>query len=255
MHDTTCLHGKVALITGAAGGLGSHLAQTLGRTGAKVVLAGRRKAPLEQLAIKLKNQTIDAHAVVMDVTDAPSVQAGFDQIQELYGNVNIAVCNAGVTYTQDSLTLPVQAWQQVIDVNLTGCWIVGNETARRLIQAGQPGSIINISSILGHRVAGNVLPYAVSKAGLEQMTRGLALEWARYGIRVNCLAPGYIETDLNREFFASDQGKALIKRIPQRRLGQAADLDGPLLLLASDASLYMTGSSIVVDGGHLQSTL
>ncbi len=140
-------------------------------------------------------------------------------------------------------------------VNLTGCWLTACEVARRLVAAGRPGSLILVSSILGHRVAGNVLPYTVSKAGLEQMTRALALEWARHRIRVNALAPGYVETDLNREFFASQPGLNLIQRIPQRRLGHPHDLDGPLLLLASDASAYMTGSSLVVDGGHLQSTL
>lgn len=127
--------------------------------------------------------------------------------------------------------------------------------ARRLIEARLPGSIINIASILGFRVAGHVAPYAASKAGLVQLTQALALEWARHRIRVNAIAPGYIETDLNRDFFASNPGKALIARIPQRRLGQIGDLDGALLLLASDASAYMTGSSIVVDGGHLQSSL
>ena len=255
MPDTFSLAGKVALVTGAAGGLGTHFAQTLGRAGARVILAGRRQEPLDQLACELKELGIEAHAVPIDVTDESSIRSGFEQAQALCGLINIAVCTAGVAANKSALSLSAEEWDQVLDINLKGCWLVSREAARRLIDAGQPGSLIHISSILGHRVAGHVLPYTISKAGLEQMTKALALEWARHGIRVNALAPGYIETNLNRDFFASEPGQALIKRIPQRRLGNVSDLDGALLLLASDASAYMTGSSIVVDGGHLQSTL
>ncbi|PLC54020.1 2-deoxy-D-gluconate 3-dehydrogenase [Pollutimonas nitritireducens] len=255
MHNQFDLTGKVALVTGASGGLGRHFAQTLGLAGAKVVVAGRRAESLNALVVDLQQQGVKAHAVVGDVTDESAIRACFDEAQALYGLVNVVVCTAGGTVQKSSLSMSAQDWDQVLDVNLKGCWLVANEAARRLVKAQRPGSIITISSILGYRVAGNVLPYTVSKAGLEQMTRALAFEWARYGIRVNAMAPGYIETDLNREFFASEAGQAMIKRIPQRRLGQVSDLDGALLLLASDASLYMTGSSIVVDGGHLQSTL
>ena len=255
MHNQYDLTGKVALVTGASGGLGRHFAQTLGLAGAKVVVAGRRAESLNALVVDLQQQGVKAHAVVGDVTDESAIRACFDEAQAVYGLVNVVVCTAGSTVQKSSLSMSAQDWDQVLDVNLKGCWLVANEAARRLVKAQRPGSIITISSILGYRVAGNVLPYTVSKAGLEQMTRALAFEWARYGIRVNAMAPGYIETDLNREFFASEAGQAMIKRIPQRRLGQASDLDGALLLLASDASLYMTGSSIVVDGGHLQSTL
>ncbi|PLC51612.1 2-deoxy-D-gluconate 3-dehydrogenase [Pollutimonas subterranea] len=255
MHNQFDLSGKVALVTGASGGLGGHFAQTLGLAGAKVVVAGRRAESLNALVLDLRQQGIQAHAVVADVTDESAIRACFDEAQAEHGLVDVAVCTAGSTVQKSSLSMSAQDWDQVLDVNLKGCWLVANEAARRLVKAQRPGSIINISSILGYRVAGNVLPYTVSKAGLEQMTRALALEWARYGIRVNALAPGYIETDLNRDFFASEAGQSMIKRIPQRRLGQVSDLDGALLLLASDASLYMTGSSIVIDGGHLQSTL
>ena len=255
MRNPFDLTGKVALITGASGGLGGHFAQVLGLAGAKVVVAGRRAESLAALVLGLREQGVQAHAVVVDVTDESAIKTCFDEAQAVYGVVDIVVCTAGNTVQKSSLSMSSQDWDHVLDVNLKGCWLVANEAARRLVQAQRPGSIINISSILGYRVAGNVLPYTVSKAGLEQMTRALALEWARYAIRVNALAPGYIETDLNREFFASEAGQTMIKRIPQRRLGQVSDLDGALLLLASDASLYMTGSSIVVDGGHLQSTL
>ncbi|MFW7340126.1 SDR family oxidoreductase [Pollutimonas sp. H1-120] len=249
------LDGKVALVTGAAGALGSHFAGTLGRAGATVILAGRRLQPLEQLAAQLRGANIDGHALHMDVGDPASVELAFRQAWSLCGIVDILVCNAGVAVNKKSLDILADEWSQVVDVNLKGSWLVCKQAARHLVDAGKPGSIITVTSILGHRVAAAVLPYAASKAGLEHMTRAMALEWARYGIRVNALAPGYMETNLNRDFFASEAGQALIKRIPQRRLGTPRDLDGALLLLASDASLYMTGSSIVVDGGHLQSSL
>ena len=185
----------------------------------------------------------------MDVTDPESVAAGFDQPYD------IVINNAGVAFDGPALKTSEADWTWLIDTDLNGVFRVAQAAGRMLVAAGRGGSIVNIASILALRVAGNLSAYATAKAGVVQMTKSLALEWARHGIRVNALCPGYIETDLNRDFFASESGQALIKRVPQRRLGQMSDLDGPLLLLASDDSAFMTGAEIVVDGGHLVSSL
>lgn len=253
MADRFDLAGNVALVTGASGGLGLHFARMLAEAGAKVALAARRMEQLEANVAAIGGDA--AIAVAMDVTDPDSVDRGIAEVAERLGPAGIVVNNSGVTVTRSALDLAADEWDRIMDTNLKGARLVARAAARRLIEARLPGSIINIASILGFRVAGHVAPYAASKAGLVQLTRALALEWARHRIRVNAIAPGYIETDLNRAFFGSDVGKALVARIPQRRLGRLEDLDGALLLLASDASAYMTGSSIVVDGGHLQSTL
>lgn len=249
------LQAKHVLVTGASSGLGRHFAGFLASAGAKVTLAARREGALAQTVEGIRAANGQAQSVVMDVTDAGGIGRAFERAEEGFGPVAVLVNNAGVTATRAALDLDEASWDQVIDTNLKGVWLTAQEAARRMVRHGAGGSIVNIASILGLRVAGGVAPYAVSKAGVVQMTKALALEWARHGIRVNALAPGYIETELNSDFFASDAGKALIKRIPQRRLGKAGELDGALLLLASDAGSYMTGSVIAVDGGHLVSGL
>ena len=249
------LNARHALVTGASSGLGRHFAGVLAAAGARVSVAARRQEALAQTVETLRATGAEAQSLRMDVTDAASVEQALAQAEAGFGPVDILVNNAGVTGTRAAIDVSETDWSSVIDTNLTGSWKVAQHTARRMIQHGNGGSIINIASILGLRVAGGVAPYAVSKAALVQMTKALALEWARHKIRVNAIAPGYIETDLNQDFFASDAGKALIRRIPQRRLGEARELDGALLLLASDAGSYMTGSVIAVDGGHLVSGL
>ena len=249
------LTGKHALVTGASSGLGRHFAGTLAAAGAKVSVAARRQDALAETVQTIRASGAQAQALRMDVTDPASVEQSLVQAETDFGPVHILVNNAGVTNTRAAVDLTEADWSSVIDTNLTGSWQVAQHTARRMILHGSGGTIVNIASILGLRVAGGVMPYAVSKAGLVQMTKALALEWARHRIRVNAIAPGYIETDLNQDFFASDAGKALIRRIPQRRLGEARELDGALLLLASDASTYMTGSILAIDGGHLVSGL
>ena len=218
------LYGVTALVTGASGSLGA--------------------------ADRIETDGGQATVVECDVTRSASVQAAFDAAEVAFGTVNVVVNNSGVAITRKALDLDEAEWDRVLDTNLKGAFLVAQAAARRMAAADRTGSIINITSIIAHRVAGAVAPYLASKAGLAHLTAALAQEWARYGIRVNALAPGYIETELNREFFRSPAGEAIVRRIPMRRLGQADDLDGALLLLASDASRYMTGSTLVVDGGH-----
>jgi NAD(P)-dependent dehydrogenase (short-subunit alcohol dehydrogenase family) len=249
------LNARHVLVTGASSGLGRHFAAVLAAAGGRVSVAARRVAVLEQTVASIRASGAQAHGVRMDVTDAASVAQGFAEAEAQFGPVGILINNAGVTGTRAALEVTETDWSSVIDTNLKGSWLVAQHAARGMVQNGGGGSIVNIASILGLRVAGGVTPYAISKAAVVQMTKALALEWARHKIRVNGLAPGYIETELNDAFFASDAGKALIQRIPQRRLGAANELDGALLLLASDAGSYMTGSVITVDGGHLVSGL
>ena len=249
------MNGKTALVTGAFGGLGRHFALTLARAGAAVGLVGRRVAEGEKLADEIRAAGGKAFAFAMDVTDAASVPAAFDAVAQALGPIQVLVNNAGVAVTKPFLDVSEEDWSSVVDVNLNGAWRVAQTGARHMRDHAQGGSIVNIASITGLRVAGAISAYVASKAGLIQLTKAMALELARFDIRVNALAPGYVETDINRAFFASEAGQALIRRIPQRRIGKPHELDGALLLLASDAGSYMTGSIIVADGGHLVNSL
>ena len=250
------LTGKTALVTGASGGLGLHFAKFLAANGASVFLTARRRAALDQACgdIRAAGGATggSAEPLEMDVSSAASVTKAF---ASLPGPLDILINNAGVTATQRAQDLEEAVWDSILDTNLKGAFLVAQSAARGMKAAGRGGAIVNVASILGMRVAGSVSPYAASKAGLIHLTKALALEWARDKIRVNALCPGYIETDLNRDFFASEAGQTLIKRIPQRRLGKPEELDGALMLLCSDAGSYITGSVIAVDGGHLVSSL
>jgi NAD(P)-dependent dehydrogenase (short-subunit alcohol dehydrogenase family) len=245
------LNGKTALVTGASSGLGAHFATILARHGAHVILAARRETALDSLAVHIRAGGGSAETARLDVTDPASIAALEPQLAKL----DILINNAGAVREAPALDQTNDDWDLIMDTNLKGCFLMAQAAARAFKGHGRGGEIVNIASILGLRQAGMVLPYAVSKAGVIQMTKILALEWARYNIRVNAIAPGYIETELNEAFWASDAGQAMLKRIPQRRLGQMADLDAPLLMLASGASAYMTGSILTVDGGHLTSSL
>ena len=249
------LAGRNALVTGANGGLGSHFAQTLARAGASVALCARRRESLGTVRDAIQRLGARVECIPLDVTDATSVAAAFEAAGAALGPITVVVNNAGVAVTKPLLEQTDEDWRQVIGVNLDGAWRVAQAAARHMVGHAQGGSIVNIASVLGLRVTAQIPAYAASKAALVQLTKAMALELARHHIRVNALAPGYIETAINREFFASDAGQAMIKRIPQRRIGTPQDLDGPLLLLASDAGAYMTGAVVPVDGGHLVSSL
>jgi NAD(P)-dependent dehydrogenase (short-subunit alcohol dehydrogenase family) len=245
------LDGKRAIVTGASSGFGAHFAQLLASAGAEVVLAARRTDKLQSLADSLRAQGAKVSAVALDVSSKDSVHACFEQT----GACDIVINNAGVTVTRALLDQTEDDWDSVIDTNLKGGWLVATEAARHLRDAGRGGSFVNIGSVLGERVAAGVAPYAISKAGVVQATKVMALELARYKIRVNALLPGYVVTDLNRDFLESEPGQKLRMRVPSREFVQITDLNAPLLMLASDAGAGMTGACIAVDRGHLVSTL
>lgn len=242
---------KTAVITGASSGLGAHFAQLLAQDGMKVILTARRRDKMEDIAARITAAGGAAECIEMDVVDAASVSSAFARIG---GPIDVLVNNAGISGGGPALKTEAADFDAVVDTNLKGAFYVAREAAL-CMQKNGGGAIVNIASILGLRVAGNVAAYTASKAAIVQLTKALALEWARYGIRVNALCPGYIETPLNAEFFATEPGQALIRRIPQRRLGKLEDLNAPLRLLCSDDAAYMTGSILAVDGGHLVSSL
>lgn len=247
------LKGRTALVTGASSGIGRHFAGVLARAGARVAVAARRMERLEELVRDLQAAGAEAVAVPLDVTDPASVQSAFDTAEAAFGPVTVLINNAGVPSNTFFTKLTEDDWRGVIDVNLDGVFRVGQAAAKRMVAAGSGGSIINVSSVLGLGVLKAVAPYAASKAAVIQLTKSMALELARDRIRVNALAPGYVVTELNDAFLASEAGRKLLARIPFGRAADLSELDGPLLLLASDAGSFITGSVLVVDGGSLLS--
>ncbi|MBP5855414.1 glucose 1-dehydrogenase [Marivibrio halodurans] len=248
--DLFDLTGKVALVTGASQGLGARFAEVLAENGAAVALAARQTDKLETLKARIEASGGTAHAVALDVTDEASVAAAFDAAEGALGPLDIVINNAGVAISKGLLDVTAEEWDKVLDTNLRGAFLVAQAAGRRMAERGA-GSIVNIESVLGYSVMKGVGPYCASKGGLGQLTRVLAAELARFGVRVNGIAPGYIGTDINRDFFATEAGEKLRKSIPFRRVGEPEELDGTLLLLASKAGSYMTGSTVVVDGGFL----
>jgi 3-oxoacyl-[acyl-carrier protein] reductase len=245
------LSGRVGLVTGASSGLGLRFAEVLAANGAAVALVARRKERLAALAAKIEASGGRAVAVEADVLDAASIRCAFDAAEAAFGTVTILVNNAGVAHSTRAVDLPEDEWRRVLGTNLDAVFYWSQEGARRMLAAGKPGAIINIASVLGFGVGKGVIAYAAAKAGVVQITKALGLELAFKGIRVNAIAPGWFVTEINRDYLASDEGKKLTRDIPVGRFGRDGDLDGALLLLASDAGRFIAGATIVVDGGQM----
>jgi len=240
------LAGQVALVTGASSGLGRAFAGFLADAGASVVLAARRADKCAEAADEIGGDTLP---VALDVTDPAGIEAALAAAEQVFGPVTVLINNAGTVTNNALVDTPPEDWREVIDTNLTGCFLMTQAVSKRLIATETGGRIVNISSMLGVTPSGQVHAYAASKAGINQLTRTSALELARHGISVNAIAPGYIETDLNRDFLAGPAGERIVKRVAQRRFGQVKDLEGVLLLLTAPAGSYMTGEIVTIDGG------
>jgi 3-oxoacyl-[acyl-carrier protein] reductase len=248
--DIFDLKGKVALVTGSSSGLGVRFAECLAENGAAVVLVARRADRLAAIKANIEKSGGRAVAVEADVTDRAAMRQAFDAAEKAFGTVTILVNNAGVVNSSRAVELAEEEWRRVLSTNLDAVFYCSQEAARRMLAAGKSGAIVNIASVLGFGVAKGVIAYATAKAGVIQLTKALALELAFKGIRVNAIAPGWIVTDINRDYLARE-GAALKREIPIGRFGEARDLDGPLLLLVSDAGRFVTGVTIVADGGQI----
>ena len=245
------LQGRVAMVTGASGGLGLRFAEVLAANGAAVALMARRADKLKAAVVKIEKAGGKAIAVEADVLDRAAMNRAFDQAEKTLGTVTILVNNAGVAHATRAIDLTEEEWNRVVRTNLDAVFFWAQEGARRMLKAGVKGSVINIASVLGFGVSKGTIAYATAKAGVIQMTKALGIELAFKGVRVNAIAPGWFVTDINRDYLSSEAGKKLTRDIPVGRFGQDADLDGALLLLASDAGSYIAGATIVCDGGQM----
>ncbi|WP_316396064.1 SDR family NAD(P)-dependent oxidoreductase [Bradyrhizobium sp. 33ap4] len=251
MSDLFDVSKEIILITGASQGLGRQFARVLAAHGAAVVLAARQTPKLKSLAEEIKAKGGRAAAVQMDVADISGIAKALDAAEAALGPVTVLINNAGIAIEKLATEQTEADWDAVIGANLKGAYFLATDLARRMMARKQPGNIINVASVLGQGVLKAVSPYAISKAGMIQGTKAMALELAGNNIRVNALAPGYIDTEMNHDFWSTPAGERLAKRIPQRRVGAESDLDGAIMLLASNASRYMTGTVVTVDGGFL----
>ena len=245
------LKGRVALITGASGGLGLHFAQVLAENGASVALVARRAERLKAAKAVIEQAGGRAVAIEADVLDRKAMTRAFEQAEQAFGTVTILVNNAGIAHATRAVEITEAEWRRVLGVDLDAVFFWAQEAAKRMLAAGKKGAIINIATVAGLGVSKGIAAYATAKAGVVQLTKALGLELAFKGIRVNAIAPGWFVTDINREFLSSEAGAALKREIPMGRFGEQGDLDGILLLLASDAGRYMAGTTVVVDGGQI----
>ena len=245
------LTGRIAIVTGASSGLGTRFAQVLAAHGAKTVLVARRADRLAQEADAIRASGGTALAVAADLTRAEEIERMLDVVEKEFGTPHILVNNAGIATSARFTETSRADWSATLALNLDAVMFTAQAVAKRMIAAQTQGSIINIASILGLNVKKGVTAYCASKAGVIQLTRSMALELGGRDIRVNALAPGYAITDINRDFLNSPAGQSMLKDIPLGRFGQEGDFDGPLLLLASQAGRYLTGTVLTADGGHL----
>lgn len=255
LDDLHSLNGKVAFITGASSGLGEHFAQVLSAAGATVVVAARRADRLEKLVQRIQRNGGTAYAANLDVNDEDSIVAALAFAVDKAGGIDILINNAGVATSGKSWELENEDYEYIMNTNLKGAWRIATLVARYMVEQKKSGSIVNIASILGLRVGMHQSLYALSKAGVVQMTKSMALDLGRKGIRVNALCPGYFKTDMNGDFFDTAPGQEFVKTMPAGRLGELNELNGPLLLLSGDAGSFINGVALPVDGGHLISSL
>jgi 3-oxoacyl-[acyl-carrier protein] reductase len=245
------LGGRVALVTGASSGLGVRFAEVLAANGAAVGLVARRKERLADVQARIEAAGGRAVAVAADILDRAAIDRAYDAVERAFGTVTILVNNAGVAHANRAVEMPEAEWRRVLATDLDAVFFCAQEGARRMLAAGRGGAIVNIASVLGFGVAKGVVAYATAKAAVVQMTKALGLELAFKGIRVNAIAPGWFMTELNRGYLTSEAGAKITRDIPVGRFGEDGDLDGALLLLASDAGRYIAGTTIVVDGGQM----
>jgi 3-oxoacyl-[acyl-carrier protein] reductase len=247
------LKGRVALVTGASSGLGVLFARALAENGAAIALVARRADRLKALKDEIEGKGGKAIAIDADVTDRAAMTRAFDAAEKAFGSVTILVNNAGIAHGGRAVEMPPEEWRKVLSTNLDAVFFWAQEAARRMLAAKKQGAVINIASVLGLAVAKGAVAYATAKAGVVQVTKALAVELAFKGVRVNAIAPGWFVTEMNDDYLNSEAGTAIKREIPMGRFGKAGDLDGALLLLVSDAGSYITGATIVVDGGQVVS--
>ena len=251
------LSGRVALVTGASGGLGAQFARTLAKAGAGVVLAARRMDRLKTLRAEIEADGGDAHVVTLDVTDHDSIKAAVAHAETEMGTIDILVNNSGVSTTQKLIDVTPEDFDYVMDINTRGAFFVAQEVGKRMIarsRGAAPGTftggrIVNVASMAGLRVLGQIGVYAMSKAAVIHMTRAMALEWGRYGINVNAICPGYIDTEINHHHWQTEAGQKLVQMLPRKRVGQPKDLDAVLMMLCANESHFVNGAVISADDG------